>query len=68
MLDLDVEHLGGGGGFYNVMRLYPDEGLGFVVMTNTTRAYPHHQLLDRLVHLPWGSSEARGAGATPEFP
>jgi hypothetical protein len=24
-----------------------------VVMTNTTRAYPHHQLLDRLVHLPW---------------
>lgn len=32
-----VEHLGGGAGFLNVMRLYPTEGVGVVVMGNTTR-------------------------------
>lgn len=32
-----VEHLGGGGGFFNVMRLYPDASLGIVVMGNATR-------------------------------
>jgi CubicO group peptidase (beta-lactamase class C family) len=31
-----VEHLGAGAGFWNVMRLYPDRGLGVVVMTNGT--------------------------------
>ena len=51
-----VEHLGAGGGFYNVMRIYPELGLGFVVMTNTTHAYPHHQLFGDLLLLPWGPS------------
>jgi CubicO group peptidase (beta-lactamase class C family) len=32
-----VEHWGTGGGFCNAMRLYPDLGLGMVVMANTTR-------------------------------
>lgn len=31
-----VEHLGGGAGFYNVMRLYPTLGVGAVVMGNAT--------------------------------
>jgi CubicO group peptidase (beta-lactamase class C family) len=32
-----VEHLGGGAGFWNVMRLYSTRGVGVVVMGNTTR-------------------------------
>lgn len=35
-----VEHLGGGGGFWNMMRLYPDRGLGVLCMGNST-AYDH---------------------------
>jgi CubicO group peptidase (beta-lactamase class C family) len=31
-----VEHLGGGTGFFNVLRLYPSLGLGAVVMGNAT--------------------------------
>jgi CubicO group peptidase (beta-lactamase class C family) len=31
-----VEHYGGGGGYHNLMRLYPDRGLGVVVMGNST--------------------------------
>ena len=31
-----VEHLGGGAGFFNVMRLYPSLGIGVVVMGNAT--------------------------------
>ncbi|HUK62357.1 MAG TPA: serine hydrolase domain-containing protein [Dongiaceae bacterium] len=31
-----VEHLGGGAGFYNVMRLYPDRGIGIAIMGNAT--------------------------------
>jgi CubicO group peptidase (beta-lactamase class C family) len=44
-----VEHWGTGGGFWNAMRLYPDLGLGVVVMANTTRAYDHHALMTALV-------------------
>jgi CubicO group peptidase (beta-lactamase class C family) len=36
---------GGGGGFHCLMRLYPERGLGTVVMTNAT-AFPVHKLLD----------------------
>ncbi len=32
-----VEHLGGGAGFLDVMRLYPTRGVGIVVMGNATR-------------------------------
>lgn len=38
---------GGGGGFHSMMRLYPDAGLGTVVMTNAT-ASPIAALLDAL--------------------
>jgi CubicO group peptidase (beta-lactamase class C family) len=31
-----VEHLGGGAGFFNVMRIYPSLGTGVVVMGNTS--------------------------------
>lgn len=32
-----IEHLGGGAGFFNVMRMYPTEGVGAVVMGNATK-------------------------------
>jgi len=32
-----VEHLGGGAGFWNVMRVYPTRGIGVAVMGNATR-------------------------------
>jgi|1186.fasta_scaffold41561_1 CubicO group peptidase (beta-lactamase class C family) len=44
-----VEHWGTGGGFWNAMRLYPDLGLGVVVMANTTRGYDHSALMTALV-------------------
>lgn len=46
-----VQHLGGGAGFRNVMRLYPDDGIGVVVLTNTTASYDTTPLLDRLAGL-----------------
>jgi CubicO group peptidase (beta-lactamase class C family) len=47
-----VEHLGGGAGFWNVMRLYPEESLGVVMMGNTTR-YDHESILDAIVRVVW---------------
>jgi CubicO group peptidase (beta-lactamase class C family) len=38
------EHLGGGLGFWTLMRLYPNEELGIVVMGNATR-YDHHRVV-----------------------
>lgn len=35
-----VEHLGGGAGFWNCMRLYPDQRAGVVIMGNST-SYDH---------------------------
>jgi CubicO group peptidase (beta-lactamase class C family) len=32
-----VEHLGGGAGFFNVLRIYPTLGVGIVVMGNATK-------------------------------
>lgn len=32
-----VEHLGGGAGFFNLLRMYPSVGIGIVVMGNATR-------------------------------
>lgn len=32
-----VEHLGGGAGFFNLIRMYPSAGVGIVVMGNATR-------------------------------
>ncbi len=47
-----VEHLGGGAGFWNVMRLYPEESLGVVMMGNTTH-YDHESILDEAVKVRW---------------
>ena len=47
-----VEHLGGGAGFWNVMRLYPEESVGVVMMGNTT-SYDHESILDEAVRLAW---------------
>ena len=44
-----VEHFGAGAGFWNVMRLYPDQGLGMVVMTNSTTTYDFDSLFAYLV-------------------
>jgi len=38
------EHLGGGGGFFNVMRIYPERRLGLVAMGNAT-SWDHLKLL-----------------------
>ena len=47
-----VEHLGGGAGFWNVMRVYPEESLGVVVMGNTT-SYDHESICEAIVSVPW---------------
>ncbi len=47
-----VEHLGGGAGFWNVMRIYPGLSLGVVVMGNTT-SYDHESVLGAIVSVPW---------------
>jgi CubicO group peptidase (beta-lactamase class C family) len=47
-----VEHLGGGAGFWNVMRIYPGESLGVVVMGNIT-SYDHESICDAIVSVPW---------------
>ena len=47
-----VEHLGGGAGFRNVMRLYPRESLGVVLMGNATR-YDHEPILDAVAGGDW---------------
>jgi len=47
-----VEHLGGGAGFWNVMRIYPEELLGVVVMGNTT-SYDHESVCNAIVSVPW---------------
>lgn len=41
-----VEHYGAGAGFWNAMRLYPSEGLGMVVMANTTQTYDVNTLFE----------------------
>jgi CubicO group peptidase (beta-lactamase class C family) len=47
-----VEHLSGGAGFWNVMRIYPEESLGVVVMGNTT-SFDHEAMCDAIVGVPW---------------
>ena len=47
-----VEHLGGGAGFWNVMRIYADQSLGVVMMGNST-SYDHESILDAIVGTGW---------------
>jgi len=46
-----VEHYGGGGGYHNLMRLYPESGVGVVVMGNST-AYDVDAVVEGLA-APW---------------
>lgn len=48
-----VEHFGAGAGFWNVMRIYPDRGLGIAVMANSTTRYAFEELFARLVGASW---------------
>jgi len=48
-----VEHFGAGAGFWNVMRLYPNRGLGVVVMTNSTTTYDFEPLFALLTGVSW---------------
>ena len=48
-----VEHYGTGVGFWNVIRLYPDRGIGVAIMANSTSAYDFEPLFDVLAGAPW---------------
>ena len=48
-----VEHFGTGVGFWNLLRLYPDRGLGVAIMTNSTTGYDFEPLLALLSGATW---------------
>jgi CubicO group peptidase (beta-lactamase class C family) len=48
-----VEHFGAGAGFWNVMRLYPEQDLGIAVMTNSTTTYDFEPLFALLTTAYW---------------
>jgi CubicO group peptidase (beta-lactamase class C family) len=48
-----VEHFGAGAGFWNVMRLYPERGVGIVVMSNSTTSYDFEPLFALLAGASW---------------
>ncbi len=60
-----VEHLGGGAGFWNVMRLYPAESLGVVMMGNTT-SYDHESILDAILRVEWACEGRVGVISNPK--
>jgi CubicO group peptidase (beta-lactamase class C family) len=41
-----VEHYGTGAGFWNVARIYPEAGIGVAIMTNGTRSFRFHDLMN----------------------
>jgi CubicO group peptidase (beta-lactamase class C family) len=45
----NVQHLGGGMGFFNVMRLDPQGGVGAVIFSNTTRRWDIRQIADAAI-------------------
>jgi CubicO group peptidase (beta-lactamase class C family) len=47
-----VQHQGGGPGFAALMRLYPEENLGIILMANSTHL-PSNQLAEAFASLPW---------------
>jgi CubicO group peptidase (beta-lactamase class C family) len=48
-----VEHYGTGGGFWNAMRIYPQDRLAMVAMANTTARWDVDRLFTALRGLPW---------------
>lgn len=53
-----VEHLGGGAGFYNTMRIYPSHGIGVLVTGNAT-SYP----LETITRAALRATDTRATGA-----
>jgi CubicO group peptidase (beta-lactamase class C family) len=51
-----VEHFGAGAGYWNVLRLHPERGLGVVVLANTSRRYD----VDTLLRTVLAAVEPRG--------
>jgi CubicO group peptidase (beta-lactamase class C family) len=47
-----LEHLGGGAGFYNHIRIYPEESLGIAVMGNSTK-YDTEKIIDAVASVDW---------------
>jgi D-alanyl-D-alanine carboxypeptidase len=52
---LRIQHRGGGPGFGSEMRLYPNEGLGLVVIANDT-TYDRDAILDLAAQLDWADT------------
>ncbi len=46
--ELYLEHLGGGGGFWSMMRIYPERGVGVLSMGNVT-SYDHAQVAEAAI-------------------
>lgn len=51
-----AEHYGTGGGFWNAMRIYPDDRIAMVAMANTSATWNVDALFSRLKELPWAAS------------
>jgi CubicO group peptidase (beta-lactamase class C family) len=51
-----LQHSGGGPGFATVMRIYPEENLGIVIMANNTNL-PRERLVEAFAHLDWTYSK-----------
>jgi len=47
-----VEHLGGGSGFFTVLRLYPERRLGIALMGNATR-YDYEKIIAGVLDTGW---------------
>jgi len=47
-----IEHLGGGAGFFNDMRIYPEESMGVVVMGNSTK-YDIERIIEAVRSIDW---------------
>jgi CubicO group peptidase (beta-lactamase class C family) len=48
-----VEHFGTGLGFWNIMRLYPEQGRAIVLMSNSSTSYDYTSLFSLVLRLPW---------------
>ena len=48
-----VQHYGGGGGLWNVLRVYPHRAIGVAVMGNTTRRWDVDTVADVVAAFPW---------------
>jgi CubicO group peptidase (beta-lactamase class C family) len=54
-----VQHRGGGPGFASIMRLYPEEGLGIVIMANSTNLLSE-PVVSALANIDWKSIHSTG--------